>query len=240
VSFCLRDAAGAPIAWTLRRSRRAKRVRIVVRCGGVEVVAPRRTPRATIDAFVDEKRDWIRTRVAAWREREVRALPERFETGGRVLYQGDHLELVVEPAAVRWPEVSVGPTFRVRVPRRLDREGREAAARKAALHWLRERVRSDAQRLIDRWAPAVGARPRGLRIGNQKTLWGSCSGRGVISLNWRLVTAPEPILEYVVVHELCHLLEANHGPRFWALVSALLPDWRQRRAWLRDHGVALG
>ena len=54
------------------------------------------------------------------------------------------------------------------------------------------------------------------------------------------MTTPEPIFEYVVVHELCHLLEANHGPRFWSLVEGLLPDWRERRGWLRDHGVALG
>jgi predicted metal-dependent hydrolase len=232
--------ADAVVAWTLRRSRRAKRVRIVVRAGGVEVVAPPRTPRAAIDAFVASKRDWIRAKVAAWREREVEALPERFETGGQVLYRGQQLELVVEPVAVRYAKVSVDSTFRVRVPRRLDRDGREEAARKAALHWLRERVRSDATRLIERWAPTLGARPSGLRIGNQKTLWGSCSGRGVISLNWRLVTAPETILEYVVVHELCHLLEANHGPRFWALVEDRLPDWRERRAWLRGHGVVLG
>ncbi len=231
--------AGAVVAWTLRRSRRAKRVRIVVRAGGVEVVAPPRTPRAAIDAFVATKRDWIRAKVAAWHERQVQVLPERFETGGQVLYRGRHLELVVEPAAVRWPEVSAGATFRVRVPRRLDRDAREAAARKAVLRWLRERVRSDAARLIDRWGSRVGARPRGLRIGNQRTLWGSCAGRGVISLNWRLVTAPEPVLEYVVLHELCHLREANHGPRFWALVEGLLPDWRERRAWLREHGVAL-
>ena len=232
--------ADASVAWTLRRSRRAKRVRIVVRAGGVEVVAPPRTPRAAIDAFVAVKRDWIRAKVAAWREREVRALPERFETGGRVLYRGRHLELVIEPAAVRWPEVIVRDTFRVRVPRRLEGDEREAAARKAVLRWLRERVRAEAVLLIDRWAATVGARPSGLRIGNQKTLWGSCSGRGVISLNWRLVTVPEPILEYVVVHELCHLREANHSPRFWALVEGLLPDWRERRAWLREQGVVLG
>jgi predicted metal-dependent hydrolase len=225
------------IAWTLRRSRRAKWVRIVVGPGGVEVVAPPRTPRAAIDEFVTAQRDWIRAKVAAWREREVRVLPERFETGGRLLYRGRQLELVVEPAAVRRPQVAVGSRMRVRVPRRLDRDGREAAVREAVLHWLRERVRADAKRLIEHWAAPLGARPSGLRIGNQKTLWGSCSARGVVSLNWRLVTVPEPILEYVVVHELCHLLEANHGPRFWALLESLLPDWRERRAWLRDHGV---
>jgi predicted metal-dependent hydrolase len=233
-------ADGAAIPWTLRRSRRAKWLRIRVRSGGVEVVAPRRTPRAEIDAFVAAQREWIRAKVAAWRERAVEDLPQRFETGGRVLLGGSHWELVVEPAQVRRPRVVLGETIRVWVPRELDDDEREAATREAVLRWLRERARADAGKLIDRWAPRVGARPSGLRIGNQRTLWGSCSARGVVSLNWRLVTTPEPIFEYVVVHELCHLLEANHGPRFWSLVEGLLPDWRERRAWLQDHGVALG
>ncbi len=89
-------------------------------------------------------------------------------------------------------------------------------------------------------APGLGVAPRAIRIGNQKTLWGSCSARGVISLNWRLLAAPRPIFEYVVVHELCHLRERNHGPRFWRLVGNVLPDYRERRAWPRRHGVALG
>lgn len=233
-------ADGAAIPWTLRRSQRAKWLRIRVRQGAVEVVAPPRTPRAEVDRFVAAQRDWIRARVAAWRERAVETLPERFETGGRVLLGGVHFDLVVEPGPVRRPRVSVGAALRVRVPAGLAGEEREAAARRAVLGWLRERARSDARRLIDRWAPRVGARPTGLRIGNQRTLWGSCSARGVISLNWRLVTVPEPIFEYVVVHELCHLLEANHGARFWALVEGLVPDWRERRAWLGEHGIALG
>ncbi len=230
----------AAIPWTLRRSRRAKWMRIRVRSGAVEVVAPPRTPRAEIDAFVAAQRDWIRAKVAAWRERAVEDLPQRFETGGRVLLGGRHLELAVEPASVRRPLVELGDVLRVRVPRELGGDEREAATREAVLRWLRERARSGAEELIERWAPRAGARPSGLRIGNQRTLWGSCSARGVVSLNWRLVTVPEAIFEYVVVHELCHLLEANHGPRFWSLVEGLLPDWRERRAWLRNHGVALG
>ena len=77
-------------------------------------------------------------------------------------------------------------------------------------------------------------------IGNQKTLWGSCSPKDVISLNWRLIAAPREVFEYVVVHELCHLRERNHSSRFWGLVEELMPDYRERRAWLKEHGVGLG
>ena len=75
-----------------------------------------------------------------------------------------------------------------------------------------------------------------IRIGNQRTRWGSCSSSGTLSYNWRLVLMPESIMDYVVVHELCHLIEMNHSPRFWQLVANALPDYKERRMWLKQHG----
>jgi predicted metal-dependent hydrolase len=81
--------------------------------------------------------------------------------------------------------------------------------------------------------------PRAIRIKAQKRLWGSCSSRGVVNLNWRLILAPEAVFEYVVVHELCHLRIRNHQRAFWQLVGEILPDFATHRRWLRDHGHLL-
>jgi predicted metal-dependent hydrolase len=105
--------------------------------------------------------------------------------------------------------------------------------------WLGRRALEDARSHVERRAPRLGRKPTSLRIGDQKTLWGSCSSRGAISLNWRLVAAPPAVFEYVVVHELCHLVERNHGEAFWQLVGELMPDYREHRSWLKKHGVAL-
>jgi predicted metal-dependent hydrolase len=78
-----------------------------------------------------------------------------------------------------------------------------------------------------------------IRIGDQRTRWGSCSARGTLSFNWRLVLAPPDVLDYVVVHELAHLLVPDHSPRFWQLVEQRRPQWRAQRAWLREHGPEL-
>ncbi len=88
-------------------------------------------------------------------------------------------------------------------------------------------------------AERIGVVYHRIRIGGQRTLWGSCSTRGTLSFNWRLVLAPHEVLDYVVVHELCHLRVPNHSREFWALVERHRPGWRRRRDWLRDHGSEL-
>ena len=107
----------------------------------------------------------------------------------------------------------------------------ESAARSAARELVSALANEEARQL----AVAYGR----IRIGGQRTLWGSCSPSGTLSFNWRLVLAPAEVLDYVVVHELCHLRVPNHSRRFWALVETRRPHWREQRDWLREHGPEL-
>ena len=93
--------------------------------------------------------------------------------------------------------------------------------------------------LADEEAERVGVAYQRIRIGGQRTLWGSCSDRGTLSFNWRLVLGPLEVLDYVVVHELCHLRVPNHSRRFWTLVEQHRPHWRDQRNWLREFGPEL-
>ncbi|MDO4284757.1 MAG: SprT family zinc-dependent metalloprotease [Eubacteriales bacterium] len=105
------------------------------------------------------------------------------------------------------------------------------------------RLRREAADLIPRRAAYYQAmlpgQYRRIYIRGQKTRWGSCSSAGNLSFNWKLMLAPPEILDYVVVHELCHLTQMNHSRAFWALVESILPDYKQRRKWLRDNGTSL-
>jgi predicted metal-dependent hydrolase len=115
---------------------------------------------------------------------------------------------------------------------RLDVRGvSELEARRAA----RELV----SMLVDEEAGALGVEAGRIQIRDQRTRWGSCSARGNLSFNWRLVLAPFEVLDYVVVHEVCHLREANHSRRFWRLVESRRPGWRDQRDWLNEHGPEL-
>jgi hypothetical protein len=103
----------------------------------------------------------------------------------------------------------------------------------------RIRARQLISALAEEEAERLDVAYRRIRIGGQRTLWGSCSPGGTLSFNWRLVLAPDEVLDYVVVHELCHLRVLNHSRRFWELVEGLRPHWREQRAWLREHGPEL-
>jgi predicted metal-dependent hydrolase len=100
-------------------------------------------------------------------------------------------------------------------------------------------VRELVAMLIDEEAPVIGVEPARVQFRDQRSRWGSCSTRGTLSFNWRLVLAPFDVLDYVVVHELCHLREPNHSSRFWKLVEQRRPDWRAQRDWLHEHGPEL-
>lgn len=107
----------------------------------------------------------------------------------------------------------------------------ESAARVGARELVSALAEEEAERL--------GVAYRRIRIGGQRTLWGSCSPGGTLSFNWRLALAPAEVLDYVVVHELCHLRVPNHSRDFWGLVETRRPHWREQRAWLREHGPEL-
>jgi hypothetical protein len=143
-------------------------------------------------------------------------LPER--EIGRILEE--HREWVARERAKHVPRLGLVPAAVC-----------EQDARRAA----RELVRMVA----DDEAAELGVSFLRIEVRDQRTRWGSCSPRGTLSFNWRLVLAPFAVLDYVVVHELCHLREPNHSARFWRLVESRRPAWRDQRAWLREHGPEL-
>jgi predicted metal-dependent hydrolase len=145
-----------------------------------------------------------------------------------VPYLGERLALLPQPGRSRVHrrhDTLLVPSGRGRLPA-LERFYRRAA-----------RVEIGAR--LDRACEISGNAYTSLTIRNQRTRWASCSQAGVMSFNWRLLLAPEPVLDYVVWHEVCHLEIMDHSPRFWALVSRFCPDHREHRRWLRRHGQTL-
>jgi predicted metal-dependent hydrolase len=104
---------------------------------------------------------------------------------------------------------------------------------------LKTMAQSEVHAAASRLAPLLGVTPSAVAVRDARSRWGSCSASGRIMVSWRLIAAPPAVLTYVVAHELAHLREMNHSPRFWAHVASLCPAWKDARAWLRKHGAAL-
>lgn len=228
------------VPYQVRRSARAKRLQAAVRDGQVEVVVPKGARSGHVRAFVAEAAPWIVARVARLERDGGTVLPARCVTGATLQLEGVTTPLAIERARTRRVRIERGETLVLTVPASIAEDAIEARARRALESWFRERAREVARAHVEAYAPRLGRRPRGIRIKGQRTVWGSCGRTGLINLNWRLIGAPPPVFEYIVVHELCHLVERNHGPRFWRLVGELMPGYETQKDWLRRHGMRLG
>jgi predicted metal-dependent hydrolase len=212
------------IEYTIRRSGRARRVRVTVDPHtGVEVVLPRRAREREAAAAVVALRPWIERRLGEAERLRARVAAR----GATVPYLDESLVLCAQPGRTR-----------------VHRQGSEllvpAGDPRAALErWYRRAARDELAPRVARSATALDVVPGTISVRGQRTRWGSCAPGGALSFNWRLLLAPEAVFDYVVWHEACHLAVMDHSPRFWSLVERHLPDYRRPRRWLRENGASL-
>ncbi len=228
-----------PPSYTLRRSSRRRRtIELSIHATlGLVVAAPARATQHEIDAFVRRKERWIRR---ALKEAHTRTLhhQRRFVSGESLPYLGGTLELIVLEAqdGTRSHVERAGDRLRVELPQTASASGRRAAAIAVIERWYKDRAQEVLSERVRHFAPLAGVTPTGLVVRDQKTRWGSCGKHGTLYFNWRLMLAPMAVLDYLVVHELCHLRQRGHGRRFWRLVASAMPDFEEREAMLRRDG----
>ena len=231
---------GSKIRYTVVRSpRRKKTLTITIDPGnGVRVLVPTRTPNAEIEAVVRKRAGWILSKLA---EEPQEPQTKPLETGDTLHYLGREVRLLVQLTSDEAPSVSLDASIlKLACPVRLPDQDQAAAIRQALLAWYAERAAELLRKSVERWQPRVGASAARISIGNQKTRWGSCSSKGSLRFNLRLAMVPQALIDYVAVHELCHLLEANHSASFWQHVHQVMPDFEVRRRRLKELEPLLG
>jgi predicted metal-dependent hydrolase len=211
----------------IKRTARKKTISIQIKDESIKVLAPYRASDAEIQAVLKKHAAWINEKLAIQKS-QPKPQTQRFEAGATVQFLGKPVTLRVDPAVV-YPEMKSTTLF---LPQEQDMRGQ-------TLSWLWEQADQHLPQRVITYAPKVGKKPTSVIIKDFKAQWGNCNTKGVIRLNWRLIMAPPTVVDYVVVHELCHLHEMNHSTRFWAQVARIIPEHRQRRAWLREQGRAL-
>lgn len=235
------------IPYEVRFSSRAARKRIVVTDEGVEVVAPAGTAWDGSDgvlAYVNGKRRWLFDSVREVEERHRKLLTQRFASGAKLQYRGRWLMLDVRPGRVSEVEIDCRSKFHVVVPQSLEGLERLEAIRTAFEGWLRGRALRDLGRFTRHHQANLGVQANGYRLSQARSRWGSCGRDGVVRVHWHLIQAPKAAMEYVVAHELAHLLIRNHSPAFWQKLAETMPDWAEAKEllerWERAHRAAMG
>jgi len=222
------DGDSVPV--TLRLNPRARRLIVKVHpsTGEVTVVAPSRRALDNALAFARSETDWIKKRLA----RVPKPVPLGF--GERIPYRGE-LHQIVEGEKGRAPawidEEDGEPVILV--------SGHPQHAERRVLDFLKREARRVLDERVMHHAAKIGIKPRRITVRDTASRWGSCSAARSLSFSWRLILAPDYVLDYVVAHEMAHLKEMNHGPRFWKLVDLLVDDVRRAQRWLSEHGTVL-
>lgn len=230
------------IPYEVRFSTKATRKRIVVTPDGVEVVAPMGTPWEGADGvlgYVKRRKRWVFDSVREVEAKHRQRLTQTYASGAKLQYRGRWLMLDINATDVAAVEIECRSKFHVKVPKTLDQAARLDAVRSAFATWLRERAARDLVRFGRRHSGNLGVSPVDFRLSDSRTRWGSCGRDRVVRVHADLVQAPAAAMEYVVAHEVAHLLHRNHSPRFWRTVELTMPEWasgkRLLEAWEVGH-----
>lgn len=228
---------GQVVPYLLKVSAQARRVRLVVRPEtGLEVVVPRGVAPAAYEPVLHDKARWIVTTLERVALETAVALPTPLASGRVLPFAGRDLVLTLRAGAPagRFRAALVDDTLTLALP-----DESAELARTALELWYRKQAPGIFAARLSVLNLPYGFSYGRVSVKNQKSRWGSCSKLGNLNFNWRLLLAPLPVLDYVVIHELCHLKELNHGPRFWNLVARTCPTYAVHRRWLRQHGREL-
>lgn len=219
------------------RTNRKKSASIKIVAGQVQVVIPKTLSKKRLEQLLEKKSGWIQRKLQD--QAELPSIPEkRYVSGESFLYLGrDYRLLLIEGSSValkmrgRRLELGVDPS--------LSDAERSAWVRGELEAWYLTRADKLLHEKTLLFAEQIGVSPQIVKVKRYKSRWGSCSSRGVVSYNWKIILAPHPVIDYLVVHELCHLLHMNHSAAFWSSVERVMPDYRQHRTWLKQNGIRL-
>lgn len=196
--------------------------------GEVQVRAPYGMTELEINRLLKSRQRWLYTRVKAVKENK--SITENYNTGRRLLFLGRELFLKVEYGSYDRGVFLDGNELKVIVS-----ENHKEQIPAILEKWYRFKARQVLRSITAYYANQMNVRVNQVTIKDQKTRWGSCSSKHNLNYNYRLVMAPEKVIEYVVIHELCHLIQMNHSREFWNEVERVQPEYRQYRKWLKDH-----
>lgn len=210
----------------------------------IRIVTGKTVPLRRIEEFIFEKRKWIMKHQAKFSEVANEYLKNDLSEGDQYLFLGAKKTFRVSPTLLKKSFVAIeGDFLQLYFPTNEWsahlKQKNHLDSRDLVLKFYRREAEKIILQRFQHWVAKSGLKPAGISFRNQKTRWGSCSSKGRINFNWRLVGAPIDVIDYVIVHELCHLEYMNHSDNFWSLVGMIYPNYQQAEQWLKQHHYAL-
>lgn len=220
------------LSYLIKRSSRRRTLALQVSQHGLHVLAPLYLDQHIIHEFVVKKQHWVRQHLANQQPATDHIARQRVPFLGqelRLRQVRDSITAVTREGDQLWVQIS----------HRVREENLQATVRQRLVQWFTEQAQSWFAGRIAFFSQQMQVNPKQLVIKGWQTKWGSCHANGTISLNWRLLLAPTWVADYVVVHELAHLVHMNHSEKFWALVAEFFPEHQQAKHWLKQHHTQL-
>ena len=233
------------VAYSLTRARR-RSIGFMVGVDGLSVSVPRAIGTSDIESALRAKASWILRKLGEQRERGDRLKQARVEwrDGTTIPFLGEPVIVVIDPcarhgkdSAVLINDAQTLPGLKLHIG--LQPPSTAEQLREAVQIWLKRQARRVFEERCQIFTQRLGVRYTRLSLSSAQTRWGSASADGSIRLNWRLIHLAMPTIDYVVAHELAHLREMNHSPRFWAVVRSVLPDFEATRVGLKTQSVPM-
>ena len=221
--------------YRLRRSSR-RTIGFMIDDDGLRITAPKWVGVGEIENAIREKQHWILTKLHAHRERATRRLQPQMQwrDGGQLPYLGANLTLrLAASASAGITHDAAAATLTVCLPA----DATEQQLKDRVQAWLQQQAKTLYATRLPLYAARLDVSYRAFTLSSATTQWGSCTADGRIRLNWRLIHFSLPLIDYVIAHELAHLREMNHGPRFWATVQSVFPEFIAAKKALREHAA---
>ena len=223
--------ADKTVVYTLKRSKR-RSIGLRIDDAGLTVAMPLRASEKWLHSVLRERAQWIITRLEGWRSNKPE--PVQWVDGQLIQFMGEPLTLRVVTSLFAAPPLLSGRQLFVHVTDGAN----QAVIEQAVTQWYKREAEVLLKERVAHYVPQLMVAPSAIKLSSARTQWGSCNAQGIIHLNWQLIKMPLRLMDYVVVHELAHLIEMNHSKAFWQVVKSACPDFAKRRAELRRYGIA--
>ena len=227
---------GREIKYDLRPSKSAKKLRMRVGLDGVAVVLPQGRDADEVPQFMEAESAWLLSQIDRVEQFRNLRRPVVSQTQ-RIMYRGKEtsVQIVVDGQLIG-NVVNHDPEVGITIRRGMNSN---VLPVRSLENWLRRQARVEFTRVMGEYVGKVGRAPEKVYVMGQRTKWGNCSARRNISLNWRLILAPEGVLRYIVAHEVVHLAVPDHSAKFWLTLQSLCPETERAKQWLSAHGLEL-